>query len=311
MKPKKLIYIKESKDYAAGWITPRKLKNAIARGEKIKVNDNNKKLIKTYKNEIKNQQPQKNEPPRREKIPANVTGDRQNRYKEPKQDETKTKQSITSKRNEQPEQAIKTAPPVIINQSAINELSRKVRKPDGTYFSREYYLELEKKRIEGKSKVDDFLKTLDKKYNATIIKEVTEYMFFYQTGNFIEILKETIGELKTGATISITDFDGDEGIPHTSTARALSIISALNSLINEALRLIQSEHKKAEIARGIEPAKVKPLSIYILIPETIKSNSKGFVLSVKYDYSKWDIIGDISYEMFDYVLNGNGQAFSY
>lgn len=289
MKPKKLIYIKESKDYAAGWISPRRVKNAIARGEQIKVNDSNKKLLNEIKKEVKQtkQSPffstESNEPPPRQKNTKEV------------------KQSFAQGKRVH---EILTAPPVIINQSAINELRKKVRKPDGTYFKREYYEEMERARAAEKSKIDDYLKTLDKKYNAIVIKEVTEDILFFQTGNFVELIQDGGNEMKVGATVTVIDFEGNGGDePHTSISLALSHIAALNAQINEVIKQFQKEHTAQEMKGGAEKGKIKPLQIYVLIPETIKSNSNGFVLSVKYDYENYSVIGDISYDQFDYVLN--------
>ena len=279
MAKKKLIYIKDSKDYSAGWITTQKLKNAIKRGEKIKVNDSNKKIINEIKKEVK------------AAIPKTQT-------KQQKERESVLKTTGRTGK-------IRKAEPIVFNQDEINYIRLRVKNKKSQFLPREFHEKiLSDYKKQNKLDLPEYLKKISKKLgNVKVYLEDEKGTFHYQTGDFIDRLDFEGDNFKKGAYIEIIDIYGNKK-KYTSVTNANKKLTEINREVNRTIKELEKEFdeaQKLEYPGEKDKHLRKKLTIYFTVPQTEISSSEGVNIGLKYDFSRYEV-DNVDRKMFDYRL---------
>jgi len=294
MAKKKEIYIKESKDFTAGWITPQKLKNALKAGKQIKVNDSNKKLLNEFKKETKaapvSQKQSKSE--QYKKVSGNVKG------RSPEQTEFEQWKQERARKSE-PLKVIK-APKIEINQKAINELRHQVRRngndggKKGTFFPKEYYINLLKEKEKtGLDEIEFLKKVSAENGNVNTYLKKSFHVPNFTTGDFVDKLTSDKQGFKDGSEIKIKDF---QGVTHTykNATEATAKLRELNNAINRTCR---------EIAK--QGTQENPKKVYASPNEITTVISTGKTV-IEYDFFDLSLVlGDVSSGEFYGLLESN------
>lgn len=286
-----MIYIKSGNGWEAGWITERKLKNAIKRGEKPIVSEKYKKQVNEIRKEIRSELPQKKTVTTKSK--RNVEPISKPKRNKPKQ-YVSDKPVATVKRKSGLKEVY--APKIQFNKSALDEIKNKLRKNTGKrgnpLFSKEYYEAVLQRAKEERITLDEMLQIISDENDGVIVyaSDKSE-TFHFQTGTIIDRISGEGGDMAKGAEIVITDFQGDE-FTFTSVANAMKLISELNTYLNNTIGNIQD---------AMQAKKGKSYPIYVWVPEKTTGNSKGETTRIEQDFSKYRVEG-VDRATFDYYL---------
>lgn len=191
-----------------------------------------------------------------------------------------------------PKSKIIKAVKIVYSQNEINKLRQTVRSPSGHFLKRSDYEQILERAQNEKESIDEIkIEIMRENPNIRLIEETTNQTLHFQTGNFIDRLEDDGNEVSKRANFTITDFKGDE-INTKSKTKLTEELRNANNIINEVIN---------HINENIKLPKGKKLSIYVTIPETIKSNSDGKVISIDYDFSNLEVQG-IDKKTFDFYL---------
>lgn len=274
--PVKLIYIHASKDWGKGWLSEKKIANAIKRGEKINVKSKDgKDLIKNVKKAVNN-------PVFKQKIERSDF-DRKKILSEIKSLDIDFYNSIKNNSDAELKAIIKTADNIKINVKdedfeAISGIKIKGRKQRKEFYEKLYIdYQLRKKEFDNNVQLfmADFAEKNGINKDVVFMRTTQKGMFFYQTGNFIDRLKEEINGDKT--TIDIIDFQGYKK-KFKRHSEATKFLSELNSQINDILDIVNPKIKGK-----------RQKEIYIRIMEIITTDINGEIKNITYDYSNLEI----------------------
>lgn len=237
------------------------------------------------------------------------------------------------------EKRIKAAP-ITYDKAGMRKLRNAVRKKDGTFFSARYYKSLLKK-VGGKSG-DDFDEALialrNKNKNVRYYVDAKSFILYFQVGNFVDRLagrKTTdsvskpfmyngekikgrkdkgnftrkgavvfTGEMKRGSSISVTDFYGDE-IESTSVIQANDVVRKQTAIVDKVISILSPSEEPKKKGLTKKP-KRKGSGIYVLIEETLTSNSEKEIVKISYNYANYEVQGIEKYifaQVLDEVLH--------
>lgn len=283
-----MIYIKSGNGWEAGWITERKLKNALKKGEKLKVSDKYKKQYNEIRKEIRTEsQKEKTVTKSNNRNVGYVSKSKRNKPKQKVSNDTVKRKSGLKE---------VYAPKIQFNKSALNEIKKRLRKNTGKrgnpLFPKEYYESVLQRARDERLTLEEMLNIISDENKGVIVYSTDKSeTFHFQTGTIIDRISGDGGDMAKGAEIVITDFQGDE-FTFTSVANAMKLISELNAKLNNTIGNIQNAMVKK---------KGKSYPIYVWVPETSHGNSKGETTKIEQNFSEYRVEG-IDKATFDYYL---------